>query len=262
VLRHHGRVPSESNAVPQRAVWGGNSWLPAVERAAVREGVRAMAPLTVAITVWGVVTGVAMVNAGLGTGASLLMTATVYAGSAQLATLPLLVVGTPLPIVWTTALLVNLRFVIFAAASRRSFVGLPFRQRLLAGYLNGDLGFALFSQRFHGATEFGTAEQHGFFYGCGVMNWLVWQVSSVAGVLIGGLAPSEWGLELAATMALVAVLVPMVTKSPALTGVAVAAVAALLTVGWPMRLGLIASVFAGVLAALGAETILDRRSAA
>lgn len=39
---------------------------------------------------------------------------------------------------------VNLRFVIFSAASRSYFITLPWRQRLLAGNLNGDLGFALF----------------------------------------------------------------------------------------------------------------------
>ena len=255
-------MPPESSPEQPRAVWRGNGWIPALDRDSVREGVRAMAPVSVAIAVWGVVTGVALVNAGLGTGASLLMTATVYAGSAQLATLPLLVVGTPLPIVWATAMLVNLRFVIFAAASRRSFVGLPFRQRLLAGYLNGDLGFALYSQRFSDATEFGTPQQYGFFYGCGVMNWLVWQVSSVIGVCVGSLAPTEWGLELAATMALVAVLVPMVAKIPAVAGIAVTGVASLLTVGWPMRLGLIVSVFAGVAAALGTETAVTRRGAA
>lgn len=255
-------MPPEFSPEQPRAVWRGNGWIPALDRDGLREGVRAMAPVSVAIAVWGVVTGVALVNAGLGTGASLLMTATVYAGSAQLATLPLLVVGTPLPIVWATAMLVNLRFVIFAAASRRSFVGLPFRQRLLAGYLNGDLGFALYSQRFSDATEFGTPQQYGFFYGCGVMNWLVWQVSSVIGIFVGSLAPTEWGLELAATMALVAVLVPMVAKIPAVTGIAVTGVASLLTVGWPMRLGLIVSVFAGVAAALGTETAVTRRGAA
>lgn len=254
-------MPSASTPEPQRALWRGNGWIPALDRDSLREGVGAMAPLAVAITVWGVVTGVALVNAGLGTGPSLLMSATMYAGSAQLATLPLLVVGTPLPIVWATATLVNLRFVIFAAASRRSFVGLPFRQRLVAGYLNGDLGFALYSQRFQDATEFGTPQQYGFFYGCGVMNWFVWQVASLIGIFVGSLAPAEWGLELAATMALVAVLVPMVAKAPAVAGIGVTAVASLLTVGWPMRLGLIASVIAGVAAALGTETAIARRGA-
>lgn len=219
-----------------------------------------MMPLSVAIGVWGVVTGVAMVNVGLSVPAALLMTITVFAGSAQLAVLPLLAVGAPLPVVWVTALIVNLRFVIFAAASRRMFVRLPAKQRLLAGYLNGDLGFALTAQRFADDTERGTPEQLGYFYGTAIVNWVVWQGSSVVGIMLGGLAPTEWGLELGAYLALLAVLVPMMAKSPAIAGVAVAVAMSLLTVGLPARLGLPVSVLGGVTVAMLAERLPVRLS--
>ncbi len=225
---------------------------------AFREGVRVMTPLALAIGVWGVVTGVAMVNAGMPVWLGVLMTVTVYAGSAQLAALPLLAVGTPLPVVWATALVVNLRFVIFAASSRSAFVGLPLRQRVLAGYVNGDLGFALFSLRFADETERGNPEQWGYFYGVALTNWVVWEVSSIGGLLLGGLAPTEWGLELAAYLALVAVLVPLAAKLPATAGVVVSVVLSLATVGWPMRSGLLVAVCAGVVVALAAEQLGDR----
>ncbi|MFZ9628032.1 MAG: AzlC family ABC transporter permease [Ilumatobacteraceae bacterium] len=229
--------------------------IPALDRNGLREGRRAMRPVAAAIAVWGIVTGVAMVNAGLGLWPSLLMTFLVYAGSAQLATTPLLAASTPLPVVWVTAALVNVRFVIFAAAARRSFADLPFRQRVVAGYLNGDLGFALFSQRFGDAAT-GTPEQHGFFYACNSMNWVTWEVASIAGIFLGDLAPTEWGLELAASTALIAVLIPMVVRAPAIAGVTVTAVCSLLTIHLPMRLGLPVSVLVGVSAALAVESFV------
>ena len=70
-----------------------------------------MTPLAFAIAVWGLVTGVAMVGAGMTVPIAILLSLTVFAGSAQLATLPLLAVGAPMPVVYATALLVNLRFV-------------------------------------------------------------------------------------------------------------------------------------------------------
>lgn len=230
-----------------------HQWLAPVDHRSYREGVRAMAPFALAIAVWGFVTGVAMVNSGMPIPVGVLMTLTVFAGSAQLAVLPLLAVGAPLPVVWVTALIVNLRFVIFAASSRSAFVHLPLRQRVLAGYLNGDLGFALFSLRFADDPERGTPVQWGFFYGGAVVNWVVWQVASIAGLLLGGLAPTDWGLELAAYLALVAVLVPMATKFPAIVGVVVAVVLSLVTVRMPLRLGLLVSVAAGVCIAMVAE---------
>ncbi len=209
------------------------------------EGVRSMAPLSLAIGVWGLVTGVAMVNAGMTMPGAIGVTLFVYAGSAQLATLPLLAAGTPLPVVWATALLVNLRFVIFSAASRSYFMRLPWQQRLVAGYLNGDLGFALFSRRFADDPERGTPEQYGYFYGGAITNWGAWQVSSYLGILIGGLFPTEWGFELAASLALVAVLIPMANKFPAVAGIVVTGVLSVLTADMPMKLGLLVSVVAG-----------------
>lgn len=235
------------------------SLLPPLDRTAYREGVKAMTPLAAAVAVWGVVTGVAMVNAGLTIPAALLMTFTVFAGSAQLAVMPLLATGAPLPIVWVTALLVNLRFVIFAAASRRSFMHLPWRQRLLASYLNGDLGFALFSRRFAGADQHGNPEQWGYFYGVAFVNWGVWQAGSVVGFLIGGLLPTDWGFELAAYLALMAVLIPMVQRFPAIAGVVSTAAVAVLAVRLPLRLGLLLAVLVGVTVALVGEALRDRR---
>ncbi len=235
------------------------SLLPPLDRTAYREGVKAMTPLAAAVAVWGVVTGVAMVNAGLTIPAALLMTFTVFAGSAQLAVMPLLATGAPLPIVWVTALLVNLRFVIFAAASRRSFMHLPWPQRLLASYLNGDLGFALFSRRFASADQHGNPEQWGYFYGVAFVNWGVWQAGSVVGFLIGGLMPSDWGFELAAYLALMAVLIPMVQRFPAVAGIISTAAVAVLAVGLPLRLGLLLAVLVGVTVALVGEALRDRR---
>lgn len=229
--------------------------LPPIDRAAYREGLKAMMPFAAAIAVWGLVTGVAMVNAGLSITIAIVITLTVFAGSAQLAVLPLLATSTPLPVVWVTALLVNLRFVIFAAAARKSFVNLPWQQRLLAGYLNGDLGFALFSRRFADDPQRGTPEQWGYFYGGAVVNWVVWMAASIVGILIGASAPDAWGLNLAAYFALLAVLIPMVHRIPVAAGVLVTAIISIATVHFPMRLGLLLGVLAGVAVAVGAEAL-------
>lgn len=212
----------------------------------------------VAIGIWGLVTGVAMVNRGLSVPLAIIMTFVAFAGSAQLAALPLLAVGAPLPVVWVTALLVNVRFVIFSAASRRFFAKLPWKQRLFASYLNGDVGFALFARRFGDATDAGTPHQWGYFFGGAAVNWVAWQAASVAGILLGGLAPTDWGLELAALLALVAVLIPMVTRFPAAAGVLVTGILSIVTVGMPMRLGLLVSVLAGVSVAVFADATVQR----
>ena len=84
----------------------------------VRRGALDMLAFAPALAAWGVVTGVAMTQSGLGVGLALLMSLTVYAGSAQLASLPLLARSAPMWVVWASAFCVNLRCVIFSAQWR------------------------------------------------------------------------------------------------------------------------------------------------
>ncbi|MGL4573554.1 MAG: AzlC family ABC transporter permease [Burkholderiaceae bacterium] len=216
------------------------------DRAAFADGVRTMLPAGIAIGSWGLVTGVAMAKSGIPVDYAIALSLVVYAGSAQLATLPLIIAGAPMPVIWLTALMVNLRFVIFSAALRPYFSNIRLRQRLFAGYVTGDVGFALFMQRFGTATEKGTGEQRGYLYGGAVTNWVAWQVSSITGILLAALVPTEWGLGLAAVLALLAVLIPMLATMPAVVGVATASALSLVFAGLPLKLGLVISIAAGV----------------
>jgi predicted branched-subunit amino acid permease len=142
-----------------------------------------------------------------------------------------------------TATFISLRFVIFSAGIRGAFVRLPLRQRLASAYFQGDLPFVLFSRRFGTVEHDGNETHWGFYYGAALTCFVVWHVSAVAGVLLGSLAPTSWGLDLAAALAIIAVLIPMVT-----------------TIRVPLRLGLLASIVCGLAAALAVETVLDRRT--
>jgi hypothetical protein len=67
----------------------------------------------------------ALVKGGLSTSQALGMLVLVYSGTAQLAALPLMAAGAALGAVWVTALLANLRFVVYSAVVATEFRGLP-----------------------------------------------------------------------------------------------------------------------------------------
>ena len=113
-----------------------------------RRGIREMTGISLGIGAWGLVTGVAMVNSGLGVPLSLFMSLIVFAGSSQLASLPLIAAGAPIWVVWATAFCVNLRFVIFSAQWRPYFGHFPLRRRLALGYFCADLNYVMFMRRF------------------------------------------------------------------------------------------------------------------
>ena len=82
---------------------------------------------------WGLMTGVATVNSGLSGIEVLLMTLLPYAGSSQLASLPLIAAGAPMWVILATASCVNLRLIVFSAHLRDYMMDLPPAQRLLRG---------------------------------------------------------------------------------------------------------------------------------
>jgi len=225
---------------------------------------RAFAPAVIATGAWALVTGVAMVRSGLPLGPALAMSAFVYAGSAQLASLPLIVAGAPIWVVLLTATIVNLRFVVFSAGMQPYFRHLSVPRRLVLGYLTGDVGYLLMMRRFSGVAH-DAAERSGqiwFFIGLAVSNWLVWQPLSVAGILMADRIPPSWGMDFIGVLALITLLAPSLTEAPAVVGVLVACVVAIVANALPLKLSVLAAVLAGVAAAIALEVVRERREAA
>jgi predicted branched-subunit amino acid permease len=120
----------------------------AARRPLFREGAQDAIPMAIGIAAWGLVAGVAMAKSGMGVGLAIFMSVLVYAGSAQIAALPLISAGAPAWVVWATTLCVSLRFLAYSFHYRPYFTHLPRRQRVALSYFMGDTNFALFIRRF------------------------------------------------------------------------------------------------------------------
>ena len=231
-----------------------------VRRHAFRQGVRRGAPLLLPTAIWGLVAGVAMVKTGLSVAQALAMTLFVYAGSAQMAVLPLIAVGAPVGIALLTATIVNLRFVIFSATLWPYFGHLPLARRLVLGYFAVDMTVAIFvaHQAEAPTSQCGGTAQRWFYLGIAVATWIAWQSASVLGILLAGLIPARWGLEFAAILALIVMMAPMLKGRPAVAGCVTAGVIAVLAAPLPLKLGLVLAVIAGVAVAMAADRSAER----
>lgn len=222
-----------------------------------RRGFQDMLGVAPGIAAWGLMTGVAMVKSGMSTFEALLMALTVFAGSSQLAAIPLLMAGAPVWVILVTGFCVNLRFVVFSAHMRPYLMHLPRWQRLITGYLSADLTYVLFVKKFqHPATDAaGRTAQMAYLAGNGGINWFSWTVSSVLGVVLANFVPTSWGLGFAGILALVGMMASLATSRLRWVSAGVAGAAGVAAFALPLKLNILVAIAVAVAVCL----LLDKR---
>ena len=231
-------------------------FLPSIYRhPAFREGAREMAPLATGIAAWALMTGVAMVKSGMSVVEALAMTFLVYAGSSQLAAIPLIVAAAPAWVILATGFCVNLRFVVFSLHLRPYLMHLPRWRRLVNGYLTADLSYALFTRRFvqPGETRAQRAEQEAYLAGNYFMTWVSWMAPSVAGIALANLIPSAWGLGFAGVLCLIGILCSLANTPLRRLSAVLAGAAAVLAYALPLKLNIVVAIGVAVAASFWLE---------
>lgn len=211
---------------------------------AFRLGVRDMSSPAIGIAAWGLVTGVAMVKSGLSIPVALAMSLLVFAGSAQLAVIPLLAAGAPMWVLWATAACVNLRFLILSAQWRPYWGHLPRPQRLRMAYFAADLNFVQFMRRFPRPEPH--PDQSPYFWGGATLTWSAWQLPSIAGIFLGDRVPGHWGLGFAGILVLIGLVGSMLTDRATWAAAAVAALTAVGAYALPLKLNILVAIAAAV----------------
>lgn len=131
-------------------------------------------------------------------GSSLIM----FAGAAQFATVGLLKDGaTPIEVA-VSVLLINLRHALMAASIRPFFAGVSLPRRLGLAYVLTDEAFAMSIGWFRRGHR-----DLSYYVTFGVGLWLCWNVSTIAGALLGaGIErPERYGVDFAITACFVAI---------------------------------------------------------
>ena len=218
-----------------------------------RQGLSEIVGPSLGIAAWALVTGVAMVKTGLTVPLAVLMSLIVYAGSAQLAALPLIAAGAPLWVLWATAFCMNLRFVIFSAHWRKYFGHLPRAQRLALTFLATDLNYVLFLRRFPEPKP--APGQIPYFLGSASWSWLSWQVPAWIGIALADRVPTDWGLGFAGVLALLGLAYSTLSGRNSWIAAGVAAATAIAAFHLPLKLNIVVAIAAGIAVGM----LLDRR---
>jgi predicted branched-subunit amino acid permease len=218
-----------------------------------------VAPMLLGIVPFGLVAGAAPVAEGLGGWGAVGLSTIVFAGASQLAIVDVLGQGGSALVAILAAWTINLRMVLYSA-SLAPFLGHePTRRRLGAAYLLVDQAYAASVSRWAGDDR--TEGRLAYFVGAGLLLWTSWQLSTVAGVLLGGSVPDDIPLDFAVPLVFLVLLVPLLDSHPAVVAALVGGVAAVVTgeLGAD-RLSMVVGAVAGVAAGTAADVRREHRA--
>ncbi|WP_174845194.1 AzlC family ABC transporter permease [Dictyobacter alpinus] len=216
-------------------------------------GARAELPILLGAIPFGMIYGVSALGAGIPAVIAQAMSFIVFAGSAQFIIAQLVAAGTPALVVVVTAVVVNIRHMLYSASLAGQVHKLGWRWKIVLAYLLTDEAYAVTIQRYQ-RPEAEPDYKHWYFFGAGLTLWTGWQLSTAVGVFLGAQIPASWSLDFASTLTFIALVVPAL-KDRANTAAAVAAgMAALVFVALPLKLSIVAAVFIGIAVGLLMET--------
>src|SRR3972149_4240610 len=175
-------------------------------RAEFIAGVRDELPIVVGVVPFGMIYGALAVGAGMPPAVAQAASIVIFAGSARFLTAQLVGRGVPAAVIIASAIIVNLRHLLYSASMAPYLRPLRLLWRWGLAYLLTDEAYAVAITRFRSQQARGLLMPHRHWYllGAGLTLWAGWQVSTAAGVAFGGRGPAGGGLGFAAPLALIA----------------------------------------------------------
>jgi predicted branched-subunit amino acid permease len=215
------------------------------------EGLKAILPILPGVVPFAMIAGIAAVDIGLtpieGAGMSLI----VYAGAAQLAGLQLIGAGASPLVIFFTAWVINLRFMLYSASLGKHFTHLPLKWKIPLAYILSDQAYAATILNLEEQTN--QANKHWRFFGAAILMWATYQAGTILGVILGAGIPESWSLDFALPLTFLALAVPTLKDRPAIFAGLLAGVIATFGAGLPYNLGLPIAVVIGIITGMFLE---------
>jgi 4-azaleucine resistance transporter AzlC len=214
-------------------------------RSDVTAGAKAIAPILLGIIPFSIITGVAAANAGIPPLEAIGMSLVIYAGAAQLAAIELIGRTAPVVIIVLTAVIINLRYIMYSASLAPHFRRFSMPTKWLGAYVLTEQAYAVSITEFQ-TTAPSERSRKWFYLGGAVFSWVVWQVGTVVGVAIDGNVPAGLSFDFAVPLTFMALLFSVLDGRPTEVVALVAGGTSVFFSPLPYNLGLIAAAVVGI----------------
>lgn len=211
-------------------------------------GVKALLPILLGVIPFGLVSGIAVIQTHIDPLSGLVMSVLIFSGAALIVALQLITVGAPALVIFFSALVVNLRFMIYSASLAPYFKRLPATWKGLLAYMLSDQAYAASILHITERDDPHATLWH--FFGSSLTMWVAWQISVGIGLFVGARLPASWSLEFTIPLTFLALAVPAIKDSPTALAALAAGLASVFLAGAPYKVGLVIAALVGILAGM------------
>ncbi len=176
------------------------------------KGCIAILPLSLAVLPWGLLAGSMAIETGLTAAQGVGMSAIIFAGATQLATMGMIKAGSGLVAILISAFFISSQHLLYGLTMRERIAPLPLRWRLILGFLLTDELFALIGERREKNFD------RWYALGIGLFFYLFWLASTLAGAVAATQIEDlgSYGLDFSIAATFIVIVVPLIKSLPTL----------------------------------------------
>jgi|TARA_B100001079_G_scaffold209782_1_gene183814 4-azaleucine resistance transporter AzlC len=205
-----------------------------------------IAPHLLSVVPFGIIFGAIGIELGFDPYLTYATSLIIFGGASQIVFVQLLSGGASSLIAITSVGVVNSRHLLYGAVLSQYLEKLNLIKKLIYSYFITDQGFAV--SNIYLNENKNQKFNHYHIIGAGITLWISWQISTIAGIILGSIIPDELGLKFAIPLTFIAIIVQDLRKLDHVLVMIVSGVSAVILYNIPFKSYIIVAPLIGLLA--------------
>ena len=169
------------------------------------QGMFDVSPLLLPVIPFGIIFGAISIELGFSPLMTFATSIIIFSGASQIVFFQLLSGGASAIIAITSSSVISTRHLLYGAVIAQYLSTLSLRWKIFLSYLLTDQAFAVSQDFFE--KNLNDEKRHFYLLGSGLTLWIVWQATTIIGILLGSVVPEELGLTFTIPLTFMALLI-------------------------------------------------------
>ena len=169
------------------------------------KGVLDVSPLMIPVFPFGIIYGVIGMELGIGPYMTVGLSIIIFGGASQIVLLQLFSGGASSLVILSSVGAVNSRHLLYGAVLSEHLSTMKLTWKIILSYVMVDQAFAVSNDYFKKNKD--KKNKHYHLLGAGFTCWIIWQISTILGIVLGSVVPEELGLSFTISLTFLALLI-------------------------------------------------------